>query len=73
MLLYMIDYSDTVQYDTMIYDTMIYDTMKYDTMKYDTIKVIQYNINYINRYKVRCDGVMSVYLHTSYKTTNWYH
>ena len=33
LLIYMIDYSDTV--------------------KYDTMKVIQYNINYINRYVVR--------------------
>ena len=39
MLLYMIDYSDTVKYDT----------MKYDTMRYATMKVIQYNINDINR------------------------
>ena len=39
----MIDYSDTV---------------KYDTVKYNTMKVIQYNINDINRYEVRCDDML---------------
>ena len=31
-------------------------------MKYDTMKVMQYNINDINIYEVRCDVMMSVYL-----------
>ena len=44
MLLYMIYWSDTV---------------KYDTMKCDTMKVIQYYINDINRYEVRCNDMVS--------------
>ena len=44
---------------------MIYfsDTVKYDTMNYDTMKVIQYNINDIYIYVVRCDDMMNVHLH----------
>ena len=32
-------------------------------MKCETLKVMQYNINVINIYEVRCDDMMSVYLH----------
>ena len=32
-------------------------------MKYDTMKVIQYNMNDINRYEVRCENMMSVHIH----------
>ena len=35
-------------------------------MEYDTMNVMQYNINYINIYEVRCD-VMSVHLHNTIK------
>ena len=30
-------------------------------MKYDTMKVMQYNLNDMNIYEVRCDDMMSVH------------